>query len=69
MQELVAQIARNVKNRRDLTVITNAVNVALESANCREITNCLLGFPSEKFLSETHAVSLERNLRFCSNVR
>ena len=60
----VAQIARNIKNKRDLTVITNAVNVALELANCRdivtivtggiirEITNCLVGFPAEKFLKE-----------------
>ncbi len=62
----VAQIARNIKNRRNLTVITNAVNVALELAHCRdivtiltggiirEITNCLVGFVAEKFLSETH---------------
>lgn len=62
----VAQIARNIKNKRHLTMITNAVNVALELANCRdivtiltggiirEITNCLVGFPAEKFLNETH---------------
>jgi len=61
-----AQIAKNIKNKRDLTIITNAVNIALELANCREIitiltggiireiTNCLVGFQAEEFLKKTH---------------
>jgi len=62
----VAQVARNIKNKHNLTVITNAVNVALELADCREIltiltggiirgvTNCLVGYQAEEFLSEVH---------------
>jgi len=62
----VAQVARNIKNKRNLTVITNAVNVALELANSREIltiltggiirevTNCLVGYQAEEFLSKVH---------------
>ncbi len=62
----VAQLARNIKNKRDLTVITNAVNVALELANHRgivtiltggiilEATNCLVGYPAEEFLGKVH---------------
>jgi len=61
-----AQIAKNIKDKRDLTVITNAVNIALELSNCREIvtiltggiireiTNCLVGFQAEEFLRKTY---------------
>jgi len=61
-----AQIAKSIKGKRDLTVITNAVNIALELADCREIvtiltggiirqiTNCLVGFQAEEFLRKTH---------------
>lgn len=61
-----AQIAKNIKDKRNLTVITNAVNIALELSNCREIitiltggiireiTNCLVGSQAEEFLSKIH---------------
>jgi len=66
----VAQLAKNIKTKRDLTVITNAVNVALELANCRqiltiltggiirEVTNCLVGYQAEEFLKNIHVDKL-----------
>jgi len=62
----VAQVAKNINNKRDLTVITNAVNVALELSHHRgivtiltggiimETINCLVGYPAEEFLSKVH---------------
>jgi DeoR family fructose operon transcriptional repressor len=60
------QIAKSLKKRTNLTVITNAFNVAMELTEYKgitlvmiggiynHVTGCLAGFHAEKFLSEFH---------------
>ncbi|MGQ9631437.1 MAG: DeoR/GlpR family DNA-binding transcription regulator [bacterium] len=61
-----AQIAKHIGGRRGLTVITNAINIALELASSpgiatiltggilSDITKCTAGFHAEQFLSQFH---------------
>ncbi len=60
------EIAKALRSRRDITVITNALNIAQELADCAGIltivtggvvrgkSNCLIGETAERTLSEWH---------------
>lgn len=60
------QIAKAIKGKKSLTVITNAFNIALELSGAQgitvvmtggilnEITGCLAGFHAEQFISQFH---------------
>ena len=60
------QIARAIKHKKDLTVVTNGFNIALELSTApgitvvmtggilNEITGCMAGFHAEQFISQFH---------------
>ena len=61
------QIARALRNKQNLTILTNAVNIAQELSNApgitvvliggimNDVTKCLAGFHAEQFVSQFHA--------------
>lgn len=60
------QIARAIRHKKEITVITNAFNIALELSTVpgitvvmtggilNEVTGCLAGFHAEQFISQFH---------------